>query len=178
MRIEIRWCPAHKGVAGNQKEEEWATQAAEEPDIRGVTWMGYSDKYGKLRMPLPGSLADVKREIAKKKCEEAWNWSKERVNRRKYGMPKTQRPNGMVDRGPKWLAGRFHQLRTRHCRNGQYVKWTKNSNTAAYRWCQYKVQTREHLFKDCNRWNLWQRILSAEVRKETGKGRIISDSET
>jgi len=34
--IEIRWCPAHKGVEGNEKADEWAKVAAEEPDTRGV----------------------------------------------------------------------------------------------------------------------------------------------
>ena len=29
-------CPAHKGVAGNEKADEWARIAAEEPDTRGV----------------------------------------------------------------------------------------------------------------------------------------------
>jgi len=47
IRIEIRWCPAHWGVAGNEKADEWAKQAAEEPDARGVEWMGYTDRYGK-----------------------------------------------------------------------------------------------------------------------------------
>jgi len=47
IRIEIRWCPAHWGVAGNEKADEWAKQAAEKPDARGVEWMGYTDRYGK-----------------------------------------------------------------------------------------------------------------------------------
>jgi len=57
-------------------------------------------------------------------------WSNERVNRKKYEMPATQRPNGLVARGPKRLAGRFHQLRTGHCRTGQHLEWTKNTDTA------------------------------------------------
>jgi len=75
-------------------------------------------------MPLPRSLANLKREVKKKKWEEARKWSKERINK-KYGMPKMQRPNGLVDRGSKRLAERFHHLRTGHCRTGQYMKWTK-----------------------------------------------------
>jgi len=51
------------------------------------------------------------------------------------------------------------------------MKWTKNSDTAERGWCKYKVQTREHLFKHCERWKMQQKILWAEVRKETGRGK-------
>jgi hypothetical protein len=33
------------------------------------------------------------------------------------------------------------------------------------------VQTREHLFKNCPRWKPQQKILWAEVRRETGRGK-------
>jgi ribonuclease HI len=50
ITIEIQWCPAHKGVAGNEKADEWAKLVAEKPDVRGVE-------------VLPRSLAHLKREI-------------------------------------------------------------------------------------------------------------------
>jgi len=34
--IEKWWCLAHKGIAGNEKTDEWAKIAAEEPDTRGM----------------------------------------------------------------------------------------------------------------------------------------------
>ena len=53
ITIEIRRCPAHKGVPGNERADEWAKLAAEKPDARV--------------MPLPRSLAHLKREISEKK---------------------------------------------------------------------------------------------------------------
>jgi len=59
ITIEIQWCPAHKGVAGNEKADEWAKVAAEEPDTHGVERLSY-DYEGRTEvhaMPLPRSLA-------------------------------------------------------------------------------------------------------------------------
>jgi len=75
ITIEIRWCPAHKGVAGNEKADEWAKIAAEEPDTHGVEWPNYSDRTEVRAMPLPRSLANLKREIPEKKWVEARQWA-------------------------------------------------------------------------------------------------------
>lgn len=36
VTIEIRWCTAHKGVAGNEKADEWVKIAADNSTARGV----------------------------------------------------------------------------------------------------------------------------------------------
>jgi len=41
--------------------------ASEEPDARGVEWLSYSDRNEARAMPLPRSLAHLKREISEKK---------------------------------------------------------------------------------------------------------------
>ena len=123
--------------------------------------MGYSDRYRRRLLPLPRSIANIKREIAEKKWKEARAWSEKRIRKKKYRMPKGQ--SAAVARAPKRLAGRFHQLRTGHCRTGQYLMWTKNSNTAACGWCQCKMQTRNHLFKECRQWKTQQKVLWVEV---------------
>ena len=48
---EIRWCPAYKGVAGNEKADEWAKLAAEEPDARKVEWLSYLNRAEARAMP-------------------------------------------------------------------------------------------------------------------------------
>jgi ribonuclease HI len=51
VEIEIRWCPAHEGIVGNEKADEWAKLAAEEPDAHGVEWLTRADSYGRRLMP-------------------------------------------------------------------------------------------------------------------------------
>jgi hypothetical protein len=62
-------CPALKGVPGNQKADEWAKLAAEEPDAPGAEWL----QSGARSTQLPRSLAHLKREISEKKWAEAPN---------------------------------------------------------------------------------------------------------
>ena len=81
--IEIRWCAAHIGIAGNEKADEWAKIAAEEPDTHGVEWLNYSDRTEVRAMPLPRSLANLKREISEKKWGEARQWAGGRISQKK-----------------------------------------------------------------------------------------------
>ena len=135
--IEIRWCPAHKGIQGNEKADEWAKLAAEEPDFRGVEWLKYQDRYGRRRMPLPRSLAHLKREISERKWKEAKEWADRKISHRKYRHSQKERKK--LDSIPavanKRLASRFYHLKSGHCLIGQYLQWTKNRPSARCRWC-------------------------------------------
>jgi len=163
--IEIRWRPPHKGVAGNEKGDKWAKIAAEEPDTWGVEWMSYLDR---LSMSLPRSLAHLKREISEKKWEEARQWAGGRTSEKKYRMPKFRKPDGTVAESSKRLASRFYQPKTDHARIGQSPHWDKFRPTAQNWWCQGPARTRDHHFKVRPKRKRKQKILWAEVRKETG----------
>jgi len=93
-------------------------------------------------------------------------------------MPKSLRPDGVVAGSAKRLASRFYQMKTGHCLTGQYLQWTENQPASQRWWCRCQTQTRDHLFKVCPEWKAQQKILWAEVRKESGRGRIGSPSET
>jgi hypothetical protein len=62
-------------------------------------------------------------------------------------------------------------LKTGHCLTGQYLQRIKNRPSAKCGWCPCKVQTREHLFRNCPRWKAQQKIVWAEVWKEAGRGK-------
>jgi hypothetical protein len=156
ITIEIRWCPAHKGVPGNEKADEWAKLVARSPNAGGVE-------------PLPWSLAHLKLEISEKKWAEARQWAGSRMTKAKYKMPASQKPDGVVAGSSKRLASRFYQLKTGHCLTGQHLNWTKRRPTPQCWWCGSGTQTRDHLFKECAEWRGQQKILRAEVRKETGR---------
>jgi len=70
-----------------------------------------------------------------------------------------------VAQANKKLAARFYQLKTGHRLTGQYLQGTTE------RWCNYKTQTREHLFKNCPQWKSQQKALWAVAREETGRGK-------
>jgi len=157
--VEILWCPAHSGVPGNEKADEGAKLPAKETDVRGVEWLGYSDRAEAHAMPLPGSLAHLKREISEKKWAEAYQLAGGRPSREKDKMQSRQKPDGTVAGSSKRLASMFYQLKTGHCLTGKYLRWTKNWLTAQCWWCRYRTETREHLFKACLEWEARRKVL-------------------
>jgi len=117
-----------------------------------VEWLSYTDRPGARAMPLPRSLAHLKREITEKKWAEARQWAGGRTSKKKHKMPKSQRPDGAVASSSKRLASRFCQLKTGHCLSGQSLQRTKNRPPAQCWRCRCQKQTRDHLFKVCPGW--------------------------
>jgi len=70
--VEIRWCPAHEVITGNEKADEWAKVAAGQPETHGVEWLTVDNR--PRRMP-PVSLACLSRQVAEKKWKEAKDWA-------------------------------------------------------------------------------------------------------
>ena len=68
VEIEINWCPAHKGIPGNEVADEWAKLAASEPDEHGVEWLTLAD--GTRAPQRATSLAHLRRMVSEKKWPE------------------------------------------------------------------------------------------------------------
>jgi len=77
-------------------------------------------------MPLLRPCATLKREISEKMWVEARQWAGSRTSKKKYRLPKSQRPDGTAAGSTKRLASRFYQLKTGYCLTGQYLNRTKN----------------------------------------------------
>jgi len=119
--------------------------------------------------PLPRSLANLKREISEKKWVEARQWAGNRTSKKKYRIPESQKPDSAVANSSKRLASRFYQLKTGHCLTGQHLNRTTSRSTPQCWWCRAQTETRDHLFKECPKRKPQQKILWAEVKKETGR---------
>jgi len=46
VKIEIRWCPSHQGIEGNEVAGEWAKLVADVPDAHGVEWFSFTNPRG------------------------------------------------------------------------------------------------------------------------------------
>jgi len=79
------------------------------------------------------------------------------------------RRDGAAANSSKRLASQFYQIKTGHCLTGQYLNWTKSRPSPQCWWCRCRTQTRDHHFKECPKWQPQQKILWAEVKKETGR---------
>jgi hypothetical protein len=113
--IIIEMCPAPR----ESQETRWPTSGPDEPDAHGVEWLQYSDRTEVRPMPLPKSLAYLKREISEKKWVEARRWTGGQVAAKKYKLPREQRLDITAASSSKRLASRFYQLKTGHCLTGQ-----------------------------------------------------------
>jgi len=119
-------------------------------------------------MPLPRSLANLKRKISEEKWVEAWRWAGGRTSKTKYRMPKSQRPDGTV------AASTMACLTVLPDQDGALPdravpQLTKKRPTPQCWWCRYPNQTWENRFKVRPEWRMEQKIPWAEVQKETGR---------
>jgi len=144
--------PAHKGVEGNEKADEWAKVAAEEPDTRGGGGMAelFGLDGGTPSAALTAPCKPQAGDFGEKKWVEARRWAGGRASRKKYKMPESRKPEGTIAESTKRLASRYYQLKTGHARIGQYLHWAKIRPTAQCWWCQCP-RTRESTSSRCVR---------------------------
>jgi len=102
---------AFPGIAENEKADEWAELAADKSGGRGVEWLRFGDRYGRQAIPLPASLAHLKRHISKKKQPEAITRPRRRLSSAVHKPRYRQRVNPFPDKTDKRAAGRRSSAR-------------------------------------------------------------------
>jgi len=166
--------PAHERIIGNEKADECAKVAADQPHEHGVEWLTIDNR--PRRMPHT-SLAHLSRQIEEKKWEEAKDWAYSRITNPSYNVKCRQwrknRPNPVPAKSKKGTAARYYQLKTGHALTGNYLRWIGSREDDTCWWCHQPgiTQTREHLFKVCTAWRRQQKVLWKEVRVHTKRGR-------
>ena len=64
VEIEIRWCPAYRGIPGNEVPDGWAKLAASEPDDHGFEWLVRTDGTRLPARPISLAAQGVGEEVA------------------------------------------------------------------------------------------------------------------
>jgi len=86
------------------------------------------------------------------------------TSNQKYRPSEKQKPDTIVAGANKRLAFRFYQ----RLAIASPENTTRHPDTKCW-WCQYSIQTREHLFKNCPQWWCQQKPLWEAVLEETEK---------
>jgi len=142
----------------NKIADEWAKLVVDEPDAHGAEWFSFTQPSQEetRALPSPSSLANVKCGFSEKKWAEAQDWAKKRPSKTKN---RKHRPAGSRGRSPavvranKRLASRFYRLKT----YGTVSSMDHATPRRLVLMVQYKIQTREHLFKNCPQWKRQQK---------------------
>jgi len=142
VEIELRWCPAHKGIPGNEVADKWAKLAASEPDDHGVEWMTLAD--GTWLPVRPTSLAHLGRKPGRGVSGDV--------------LRKKSKPGPTPARAEKRTASRYYQLNSGHALMGVHLKSADNQPDDHCWWCHPDntsgtPQTRGHLFKHRSKLN-------------------------
>jgi len=172
IKKKIRWCPAHKGIPGDEVADGWAKQAASGPDDRGVEWLTLA-KGGRLPS-WPTSRAHLKRRASEKKWPEARQWCERRRLNMGYVLWEKGKPDPTPARAEKRTASRFYQPESGYALTGAYLKSNRPDDHCW--WCGPENdsgthQTRDRLFKYCYKWKDQQAAMWTRAKEVTKKGK-------
>ena len=149
--VSIHWNPAHHGVLGNEKADEYTKVAVRGESQRGAAHM-VPDQYR-----WETSLSHMSRVATKAWSRAATRWMADRFGdlRRRYQPPSGRGLRRRLLRGvPKSIASRYYQLLSGHAAIGPYLKDRihKATDDRCW-WCGGgKQQTCHHLFTQCRAW--------------------------
>ena len=165
--VSIRWVPAHHGVLGNEKADEYAKAAARGESQRGPASM-VPDQYR-----WETSLSHMSRVATEARSRAAARWMADRFGgpRRNYRPPPGRGLRRKLLRGaPKSIASRYYQLLSGHAAIGPFLKDKihKAADDKCW-WCGGgKQQTRHHFFTQCRAWLPQIRTLWRDIGKALG----------
>lgn len=158
-KIEIAWCPSHCGIGGNERADRLAKQATE---------LAFS-------APIWKSRAHMRRR-AKEIMQEDWQqeWSRYPLQGHfaiSNRIPPTIKPTKHFRdlRFNRELFGRLMQCRTGHGYIGEYYQQF-HINESIDCPCGEELQTREHILRECPRYEE-----SREELRKVSRDIVLSD---
>jgi hypothetical protein len=111
------------------------------------------------------SLARIQKEVTEAKWTETEAWWKAKFNKKAiYRINRKRMMPVEVSLAKKSITSRYLQLKVGHALTAVYFERIKKKESQECWWCQYKRQTRDHLFKWCKKWKRQQDTLWDELK--------------
>jgi hypothetical protein len=157
----LRRLPGHTGIPGNEETDRQANLTRE------------GRRAGTVRERIYTSATNRTRRTSEARAAAKAQWEADKCSKhcgyRLKGKAGSKRPIPMTS--VKSLAARFYRLKSGHALVGTYLKRFGHRDDDKCWWCGgggKAIQTREHLFRHCNRWKDQQRTPRKAVGKATG----------
>jgi hypothetical protein len=153
--------PGHAGIAGNETADQYAKDAVMPENEAALP--SHADRCT--------SLSHLRRYTTEAKWKRSNNWFELKCRGKKYyRMDKKHNPNQVISRTEKSTGQVYFQPKTGHALIGPYLKRIAQIDDNTCWWClRGVVQTREHLFKHCTRWQQNQKTLWQVVKSVSGR---------
>jgi hypothetical protein len=164
INLTIRWIPGHLDIEGNEKADEAAKKAAQNPTINGnPAWDTWTRKYA--HYPLKSAQKGKVNALAKVKWKDQWMAETGTANPLRHLSKYSKFQTGIKyyrSAPTRKSATLLAQMRTGHCGLNLYLNRFKKV-PSPFCECRYQKETVEHYLLECRRFKEERNVILRRI---------------